>query len=103
MQQNDTMCHVNEAANKAVNPDTGKLSEYPVSLKSTDGIHWEESCCEEIGRLAQGCPPTIPKGTETTHFIKFDEMPNDRTVTHLRLVVAVGGACVLPNVLLYYF
>ena len=27
------------AANKAINPDTGKLSEYPVLLKSSDGVH----------------------------------------------------------------
>ena len=46
-----------QQANKAINPDTGELAEYPVLLKSTDGEHWEESCCEEVGRLAQGYPP----------------------------------------------
>ena len=62
-------------ANKAINPDTGKLAEYPALLKSTDGKHWEESTCQEIGRLAQGYPPSIPKGTDTIFFIPFDQIP----------------------------
>ncbi len=77
-----------ETANKAINPDTGKLSEYPVLIKSSDGEHWEESCCEEVGRLAQGYPPSVPKGTNTLHFIRFDQIPKDRTATYLRLVCA---------------
>ena len=56
-------------ANKAIHPDTGELVEYPALLQSTDGDHWEESCCEEIGRLAQGYKPNIPTGTNTIHFI----------------------------------
>ena len=77
-----------EQANKAINPDTGKLSEYPILLQSSDGIHWEKSCCEEIGRLAQGYPPSDIQGTDTIHFIKFDQIPSGRTPTYLRLVVA---------------
>ena len=80
--------HAQEKANKAINPDTGKLSEYSTLLKSSDGIHWEESCCEEVGRLAQGYHPTIPKGTDTMHFIRFDQIPEGRKATYLRLVVA---------------
>ena len=80
--------HATEMANKAINPDTGKLSEYSTLLKSSDGIHWEESCCEEIGRLAQGYPPSVPKGTDTIHFIRFDQIPEGRKATYLRLVVA---------------
>ena len=77
-----------ELANKAVNPDTGKLSEYSTLLQSSDGQHWEESCCEEIGRLAQGYPPTVPQGTDTMHFIRIDQIPHGRKATYLRLVVA---------------
>ena len=77
-----------QTANKAINPDTGKLSEYPVLIKSSDGHHWEESCCEEVGRLAQGYPPTVPKGTNSIFFIRFDQIPKDRKATHLRLVCA---------------
>ena len=76
-----------QQANKAINPDTGELAEYPVLLKSTDGEHWEESCCEEVGRLAQGYPPNI-QGTDTMHFIQFSAVPTGRTATYLRLVVA---------------
>ena len=77
-----------DQANKAINPDTGKLAEYCTLLKSSDGNHWEESNCEEIGRLAQGYWPTIPKGTDTIHFICFDQFPKGRKATYLRLVVA---------------
>ena len=77
-----------EKANKAINPDTGKLAEYSTLIKSSDGDHWEESNCEEIGRLAQGYPPAVPKGTDTIHFIRFDQIPKGRKATYLRLVVA---------------
>ena len=77
-----------QQANKAINPDTGKLSEYSTLLKSSDGKHWEESCCQEIGRLAAGYPPEVPTGTETIHFIRFDQIPAGRKATYLRLVVA---------------
>jgi hypothetical protein len=72
----------------AIHPDTGRTVEYPALLKSTDGEHWEESNCEEIGRLAQGYLPNIPKGTNTLHFVKFSSIPKDRKVAYLRLVVA---------------
>ena len=72
----------------AIHPDTGRTVEYPALLQSTDGEHWEESNCEEIGRLAQGYLPNIPKGTNTLHFVKFSSIPKDRKVAYLRLVVA---------------
>jgi hypothetical protein len=72
----------------AVHPDTGRSVEYPALLKSSDGHLWEESNCEEIGRLAQGYHPTVPQGTNTLHFIRFSQVPKDRKVTYLRLVVA---------------
>ena len=77
-----------QQANKAINPDTGKLAEYSTLLKSSDGEHWQESCCQEIGRLAAGYPPEIPTGTETMHFIRFDQIPEGKKATYLRLVVA---------------
>jgi len=82
------MANQHASANKAINPDTGKLTEYLPLLQSSDGHHWEESCCQEIGRLAQGYPPTIPEGTNTIHFIRFNDIPKGRTATYLRLVVA---------------
>lgn len=80
--------HQQAHANKALNKDTGKLSEYLPLLKSSDGQNWELACCEEIGRLAQGYPPTVPEGTNTIHFIRLSQIPKDRNATYLRLVVA---------------
>jgi len=77
-----------QQANKAIHPDTGAEVEYLPLLKSSDGEKWELATCEEIGRLAQGFPPTIPTGTDTIHFIRLSDIPNDRTATYLRLVVA---------------
>ena len=76
-----------QQANQAVHPDTGKLAEYGALLQSTDGEHWEESCCEEIGRLAQGYLPNT-KGTDSVFFVRFSDVPSDRKATYLRLVVA---------------
>lgn len=76
------------SANKAVHPDTGELSEYIPLLKSSDGVHWELACCEEIGRLAQGDMRTNTTGTDTIHFIRLSDIPTDRQATYLRLVVA---------------
>ena len=72
---------------QSCSPRHGKVAEYPALLQSSDGHHWEQSCCEEIGRLAQGFPPAI-QGTDTLHFIKFDAIPAGRKATYLRLVVA---------------
>ena len=45
---------------------------------------------EEIGRLAQGLGPnsSIPKGTNTIHFISKDQIPEGKKPTHLNIVVA---------------
>jgi len=80
--------YAHHSAHKAVHPDTGKLVEYPALLKSSDAEHWEQATCEEIGRLAQGFPPSVPEGTDTMHFIRFDDIPSGRKATFLRLVVA---------------
>ena len=80
---------VTHAAHAAVNVDTGESVEYRALLKSSEGHLWERSFTEEIARLAQGFPPGgIPEseGTNTIKFIRFDEMPADRTATYLRTV-----------------
>ena len=55
-----------------------------------EGPLWEDSNCEEVGRLAQGLPPDMPKGTDTIRFINYDSIPNDRRkdITYLRIVCA---------------
>ena len=75
-----------DVANKAVNPDTGKLSDYQVLKGSTDGHHWENSNSDEIGRLAQGRLPNMPNGTNTMHFIHASQIPKGRKATYLRIV-----------------
>jgi hypothetical protein len=74
----------------AIHSDTGGLVEYQKLLKSSDGHLWEQSCVEEITRLAQGCPLAgIPAsvGTNTLFFIKLKDIPAGRKATYLRIVV----------------
>ena len=82
------MCTNNatDAANKAVNPDTGQLADYKELSQSSDGKHWINSCSNEVGRLAQGRHPSMPTGTDTIRFIKRSEAPADRSITYLRIV-----------------
>jgi len=71
---------------KAVNPDTGALSEYRELRRSTDGPHWDRAMCHEIGRSFQGYNEI--QGNNTCKFIKFSDVPKDRKVTYCRIVVA---------------
>jgi Reverse transcriptase (RNA-dependent DNA polymerase) len=71
---------------KAVNPDTNALADYKELQASSDGHHWQNSCSDEIGRLAQGRQPTMPLGTDTMHFIARDQIPPGRSITYLPIV-----------------
>jgi hypothetical protein len=73
-------------AYKAIHPDTGRDVEYPELLRSSEGILWEESCAEEVGRLADGYKQST--GTNTIKFIRHDQVPANRKATYLRNVVA---------------
>ena len=50
---------------------------------------WEDSICNEIGRLAQGRDDTGLKGTNTIKFIPFNMIPLERKkdITYPRIVV----------------
>jgi hypothetical protein len=74
---------------KAIHPDTGDLADYPALIKSTDGPEWEFSNADEIGRLANGRRgnPKI-KGSQTIHFINFNDIPAHKKATYLRIVAA---------------
>ena len=50
---------------------------------------WENSFCNEVGRLAQGRQSTGLPGTNTLFFIPYDDIPEDRRkdVTYARIVV----------------
>ena len=69
----------------AMNPDTSLPAEYPELLRSSAGQIWEDSCSDEIGRLAQG--NSRVKGTDTIFFIKHTDIPAGRRATYLRNVV----------------
>ena len=52
-------------------------------------VVWEDSMCDEIGRLAQGRNKTGLKGTNTTHFIPYVNIPQNRRqdITYPRIAV----------------
>jgi hypothetical protein len=58
----------------------------PELVRSSEGYLWQESCSEEVGRLAQGFKQAI--GTNTIHFIGHNQIPPGRKATYLRNVVA---------------
>ena len=66
---------------KAINPDTGLGAECPELHKSSDGLHWEQSFCNQIGRLFQGYREI--KGTNNCRFMHRNELPPDRKAPHL--------------------
>ena len=70
----------------AINPDTGKIAEYCKLSQSSEGALWQNSNCEEIGRLAQGYGAI--KGTNTIHFIRRSAIPRGHKAAYLRVVSA---------------
>jgi hypothetical protein len=72
----------------AINPDMGRVAEYPELSRCSDGHHWLKSNTDKIGRLAQGLGPNshMPHGTDTIYFIPFRQIPKDRKATYIRVV-----------------
>ena len=83
-QQNQPLLLYSLLAAKAINPDTGLAAELPKLLKCSDGAHWEESACQEWGRLAQGYKQV--NGTDTLHFIPFSQLPTGQVPTYCCVV-----------------
>ena len=71
---------------KAVNLDTSELAECKELLQCSTGEEWKTGFCNEIGRLFQGCKAV--KGTDTCRFVHRKDVPQGRTATHIRIVVA---------------
>mgnify|MGYP000951902412 CR=1 FL=1 len=71
---------------KAVNVDTGELAEYKTLIHSSKGEKWKGGMCNEFGRLFQGYKDI--KGTNTCKFIRKRDIPQGRTATYIRIVVA---------------
>jgi hypothetical protein len=78
-------------AMKALNPDTQILCEYKALSNSSDGKHWIDQFCHEMGRLLQGYTNATKttKGTGTGELIQFADIPHDRKkdITYCRVVV----------------
>ena len=72
----------------AINPDTNQPAEYLELSRCSEGAEWIEMASEEFGRLAQGNGTTIKEGTDTIRFIPRSEIPDGKTVTYLKMVVA---------------
>ncbi|CAJ1934140.1 unnamed protein product [Cylindrotheca closterium] len=74
----------------AINPDTGKVAEYPELLKSSAGHEWSDANDEEMGRMCTGLGPKshMPTGTQTLEFIHRRDIPKDKVVTYVRIVCA---------------
>ena len=77
-------------AHKAINPDTGQLAELPELLKCSTKAKWDRANSLEWGRLANGCHPELPKGTNAIRFIRYTDIPPPRRkdVTYVRQVTA---------------
>ena len=75
-----------EYANAVTDPTTGEQLEYRqlITNPRTKDV-WLHSSANEFGRLAQGVGGRI-QGTNTIHFIRHDEVPNDKTATYARFV-----------------
>ena len=80
--------HAFWTANAVIDPITGASLEYRHLRVGPDGEQWMKAAADEIGRLAQGVLPNMPKGTNTMHFIKHTDMPKGRSATYLRIVAA---------------
>ena len=72
----------------AINPDTNQPAEYLELSQCSDGPAWMASASEEFGRLAQGNGTTVKTGTDTIRFIHLKDIPQGKTITYLKIVVA---------------
>jgi hypothetical protein len=74
----------------AVNPDTGKLTEYRQLSTSSLGTRWQLAFCKEWGRLFQGFRAEEQEhnvqGTSTCQLIQPSEIPPGKKATYIRIV-----------------
>jgi hypothetical protein len=88
--QIDSEVHHAALHSNAINPDTGRTSEYLELSKCSDGHHWIEACANEIGRLCHGhgADSNMTSGTNTMFFIPIKDMPKGRRATYIQIVCA---------------
>ncbi len=73
-----------------MNPDTGRVAEYPTLSKCSEGQLWRDSNADEISRMFQGLGPDsyMPTGTNTLWFIPQSKVPKHKKPTYIRVVCA---------------
>ena len=80
-----------QSANAVMDPDTGKPLEYK-QLINHPSCHlcqtWQQSSCNEFGRLAQGVGGRIA-GTDTIRSIHHNDMPMNQRPTYARFVCEI--------------
>ena len=84
-----TRFQMSQQAN-AIVTEKGQIYEYRHLIQDPKYKQvWEDSMCDEFGRLAQGRATTGLEGTDTFHFIPFDTIPHARRkdITYPRIVV----------------
>jgi hypothetical protein len=74
----------------AINPDTGKHTEYNELSISSNGDRLKLGMAKELGRLFQGYQSTIPEhmvqGTDTCPFITPQDTPLNKKAAYVRIV-----------------
>ena len=76
-----------EMAGAVLDKETGELLEYRHLIRRPEySATWTKAGAKEIGQLAQGIPGVV-EGTDTFHFMKYDNIPSDRKkdVTYARI------------------
>jgi hypothetical protein len=66
------------------------IAQYRELSECSDGIHWQASNADEIGRMFQGlgAKSYMPLGTETLWFIHRDQVPKHKQPTYVNVVRA---------------
>ena len=73
--------------NSGTCPHTGSQLEYRHFLNSSNQPQWVRSFSNELGRLSQGIPPFITKGTDTIQFTHKHHVPSHKRITYGRIGV----------------
>jgi hypothetical protein len=71
--------------NHMYHPVTGMRENYD-QLKKREPDRWNRSMANEMGRLAQGVGTRMKSGTDTTYFIKRNQVPKGKKVTYANAI-----------------
>ena len=98
------ICQGYKYANGVVDDETGKIMDLKSLLKHPKYIDtWTKAAADEYGRLFQGIGKSDDgskqriEGTNTCHWIKKEQVPNNKRATYVRTVVDVRPEKDNPN------